>query len=172
MDRPEGRAGERERGTTLKSGSSLRPPGRLPFQCQGVRRPHWAPQGQSDVCWGSGIPLPRGWAVLPSSAALNCSVSSSCYYSDPHYRDLSSRSSTTTTQPVTQLHRETGHSSGAAGGQSEQPGEEELMPSGVSRRGCSPFWMSALSLFCPPSSYYHPYRRRAANCLLQAAACH
>ena len=77
--------------------------------------PHGPPR-DGQTCVGAPAFPPSRVGRAPRALLLsNCSVSSSCYYSDPHYRDLSSRSSTTTTQPVTQLHGETGHFSGAAG---------------------------------------------------------
>lgn len=114
VDRPEGRAGGRE-GDNLKrvlcalSGCPCPPvPGR--------KESPTGPPGTVRCVLGLRHPPPSRVGRAPRAPLLsNCSVSSSCYYSDPHYRDLSSRSSTTTTQPVTQLHRETGHSSGAAG---------------------------------------------------------
>ena len=114
---------EGERRTTL-SGSSApswgtrAPPSLVPGP-RGVaqRRRSGCVGGCASPCVGGG----------PRSPALrsNCRVASSCYYSNPHYRDLSSRSNTATTQPVTQLRGETGHFSGAAGENSQSsPGRK------------------------------------------------
>lgn len=150
---------EGERGTTL-SGFSVPSRGALGPQCQGVWRAPRAPQGRSDMCRGSGNPPPRGWAALPE---LCCSLTAACH---PPVTILILITGTCphaqAQQPRSLLHSSTGRQGiflALRGEQSEQPGEEELMPSGVSRGGCSPFWMSTLSLFCPPSSYYHPYGR-------------
>lgn len=132
MDKLEGRTGRREEDNfKWVLCALLGRPCPPPPQCQGVRRApqapvEWLSEGWSDMCGGLRHPPPSGVDCAPRAPLRsNCSVSSSCYYSNPHYRDLSSRSNTTTTQPVTRLRGETGHFSGAAGENSQSsPGRK------------------------------------------------
>lgn len=121
------------------------------------------------VPWRGGLPLPE----ICCSPAI---ARHPRYYSNPHYREMSSHSSTTTTQRCyTAPWGDRAFFRSCWREQSEQHGEEELMPSGVScRRGvrtapsrCQLFLSSVLA--APIIIFTN---ENMANCLLQACICH